>query len=214
MCRTILRVTVIGAVIAAIAAVVTPVRHTLLRSAGRLLVVADSREPARPPTLIAMDVESREAGAIELSDLYRAQPTAAVGLLVPRATTVDRELERRGVIVPDVLVEMLTQLGVPRSAVVKIPAGDGGTTETVAALADWARTHPASRVLVVVGPSHGRRYRRALRRAWPDGQPAPTVMTTPYAAFQPDDWWQSRTTLREGLMEWQKLALDCARHPW
>jgi hypothetical protein len=127
---------------------------------------------------------------------------------------VDRELERRGVVVPDVIAEMLTQLGVPRSAVMRIPAGEGGTTETAAALAYWARTHPASHVLVVVGPSHGRRYQRALSRVWPAGQPAPSVVTTPHGLFRADDWWQSRTTLREGLVELEKLALDYGRHPW
>jgi hypothetical protein len=212
--KKILRMVVIGAAIAAGAGAVTPVRHALLRGAGRVLVVADSIEPAHPPTLIAMDVESGPAGAIALSDLYRAQPTVAVGLLDRAFTTVDRELERRGVVVPDVLVEMLTQLGVPRSAVTRIPAGEGGTTDTAAALADWARTHPASHVVVVVGPSHGRRYRRALSRVWPAGQPAPVVVTTPHGLFRADDWWQSRTTLREGLVEMEKLALDYARHPW
>jgi len=40
------------------------------------------------------------------------------------------------------------------------------------------------------------------------------VVTTPYAMFRAEDWWRSRTTLREGLVELQKLALDYARHPW
>lgn len=211
--RLALRAVAIGAVVVAVAAAVTPVRHALLRSAGRLLIGAGSVEPAQPPTMICMDVESGEAGAIELSDRYRLRP-AAVGLLVRGTTEVDRELKRRGVLVPDVLVEMLAQLGVPRSAVTKIPAGEGGTTETAAALAGWARAHPASQVVVVVGPSHGRRYRRALVRVWPAHQPAPVVVTTPHALFRADTWWQSRATLREGLVELEKLALDYARHPW
>jgi hypothetical protein len=153
------------------------------------------------------------AGALKLADLYRANSAATVGLLVPRAARIDRELTRRGIVVPDVAFDVLVQLGVPGRAIVRIPAGEGGTTETTGALAGWARAHAGKKVLVVVGPSHGRRYRRALRRAWPDGQPAPTVMTTPYAAFHPDDWWQSRTTLREGLVEWQKLVLDYVTHP-
>ena len=34
------------------------------------------------------------------------------------------------------------------------------------------------------------------------------------ALFRADDWWQSRTTVREGLVELEKLGLDYARHPW
>jgi hypothetical protein len=65
-----------------------------------------------------------------------------------------------------------------------------------------------------VGPSHGRRFRRALRRAWPATLPAPAVVTTPYGLFKADDWWQSRPTLREGLVEIEKLALDFVTHPF
>jgi len=116
--------------------------------------------------------------------------------------------------VPDLGRDTLIQLGIPGAAIIDLPTGDGGTTESTAALAEWARAHPGQRVLVVVGPSHGRRYRRALRRVWPAGRPEPRVVITRYALFRADDWWQSRTTLREGLVELEKLALDYARHPW
>jgi uncharacterized SAM-binding protein YcdF (DUF218 family) len=115
---------------------------------------------------------------------------------------------------PKPALDVLLQLGVPKDVIIEIPAGEGGTTESTAALSAWARAHPEKRVLVVVGPSHGRRYRRALRRAWPDGQRAAAVVTTPYSLFHADDWWRSRTTLREGLVELEKLALDYAQHPW
>lgn len=189
---------------AAMALVVGPSRRAVLRRAGHMLVAADAAQPA---DLLTMDVESGFAGALMLADLYRGNPVA-VGLLVPRATALDRELQARGIVVPDVVFDVLTQLGIPAGAIVKIPAGEGGTTETTGALAGWERAHAAKRVLVVVGPSHGRRYRRALLRAWPAGAPAPAVVTTRYGLFRADDWWQSRTTRREGLVELEKLGLD------
>jgi uncharacterized SAM-binding protein YcdF (DUF218 family) len=161
-----------------------------------------------------MDVESGQAGLLALSDLYRAHIGRAVGLLKPKSTAIDAEMERRRVVVPDVIIEVLAQLGVPKDAIVQIPVDESGTTETAAALAAWARAHPGNKVMVVVGPSHGRRYRRALRRVWPNGQSAPIVVTTSYGLFRPEDWWQSRTTLREGLVELEKLALDYVAHPW
>ena len=189
-----------------------PVRRAALRGAGQILVAADQEGPA---DLVVMDVESGAAGILSIGDLHRSQPAARVGLLVPENTKVDRELQRRGIVLPNLTLEMFAQLGIPSDAIVRIPAGEGGTTETAAALGEWGRRNPGKRVLVVVGPSHGRRFRRALRRAWPDdGHPVPLVVTTAYAMFRPDDWWQSRTTLREGLVELEKLALDYARHPW
>jgi hypothetical protein len=68
--------------------------------------------------------------------------------------------------------------------------------------------------VVVVSPSHGRRYRRTLLRAWPAGHPTPRVVVTQYSLFRGDDWWQSRTTVREGLVEIEKLGLDYVLHPW
>jgi uncharacterized SAM-binding protein YcdF (DUF218 family) len=197
-------------VAAAVAAAMIPaVRATALRGAGHVLAAAD--QPAAAD-LLTMDVESGFAGVLKLADLYRAQP-ATVALMVTRPTAIDEALARRGVRLPHLVRDALVQLGVPRDVMVEMPAGEGGTTETTAALAAWARTHPAKRVLVVVGPSHGRRYRRALLRAWPDGEPTPRVVTTPYALFNGDDWWRSRTTLREGLVELEKLLLDYVAHP-
>ena len=59
---------------------------------------------------------------------------------------------------------------------------------------------------------HDERIEEHEREA--DGHPAPIVITAPYALFRADDWWQSRTTVREGLVELEKLALDFVRHPW
>jgi hypothetical protein len=210
--RRILRAATAIVVVAACAFATPAVRNSALRSAGHLLAAADEPGPA---DLIAMDVESGAAGVLSLGDLHRSQPDATVAVLVPDGTRLDRELQRRGIVLPNLTLELLAQLGIPRDGVLRIPAGEGGTTETTAALGQWGRHHPGKRVLIVVGPSHGRRYRRALQRAWPgDAEPAPRVVTTPYAMFRPEDWWQSRTTLREGLVELQKLALDYARHPW
>jgi uncharacterized SAM-binding protein YcdF (DUF218 family) len=196
--------------VAVAAVAIAPIRHMMLRGAGRLLVASDEIVPA---DLLAMDVESRESGLLALADLYRTHIGRSIGLLRPTSTSINEELQRRGVVVPDVAVEVLAQLGIPKSAMVEIPAGEGGTTESATALAEWARAHPGNKVTVVVGPSHGRRYRRALRRVWPDGQPVPIVVSTPYGLFRPEDWWQSRTTLREGLVELEKLALDYIAHP-
>lgn len=210
--RRILRATTVVVVVAACALAIPAVRSSVLRSSGHLLATADEPGPA---DLIVMDVESGAAGVLALGDLHRSQPTATVAVLVPDGTRVDHELQRRGVVLPNLTLEMLAQLGIAREGVLRIPAGEGGTTETTAALGRWGQRNPGKRVLIVVGPSHGRRFRRALQRAWPgDAQPAPRVVTTPYAMFRPEDWWQSRTTLREGLVELQKLALDYVRYPW
>jgi hypothetical protein len=210
--RRLLRALAVVALIGVVGGAIGPVRRAALRGAGLMLVAGDDAGPA---DVLVMDVESGGAGVLAISDLHRSQPRATVGILVPAGTGVDRELHRRGIVLPNLTLEMFAQLGIPKEAIIRIPAGEGGTTETTAAIGEWGRRNPGKRVLVVVGPSHGRRFRRALRRVWPDDrQPAPIVVTTPYSMFRADSWWQSRTTLREGLVELEKLALDYARHPW
>ncbi len=198
--------------VAAVAAAAIPsVRRGGLQRLGRHLTSSDQPGAA---DFIAMDVESGFAGALKVADLHREQPGAVVGLLVPQKTALDDALRDRRIVVPDVIVDVLEQLGIARYAIAQLPAGEGGTTETAAALAGWSRANPSGRVMVVVGPSHGRRYRRTLLRAWPDGRPQPRVVTTQYALFRGDDWWVSRTTLREGLVEIEKLTLDYLAHPF
>jgi hypothetical protein len=193
-------------------------RHAMLQSAGESLIAADAtltpHDTRRMPAdVFAMDVESGAAGVLALADLAHAQPAAAVVLMKHRSTTVDDELVRRGVTLPSLPGVALQQLGVPKASIIEIATAEDGTTETTAALAAWAAAHPEKRVLVVVGPSHGRRYRRALLRAWPKSSPTPTVVTSPYGLFRTTDWWQSRETLREGLFELEKLVFDYAAHP-
>jgi len=210
--RRVFRAAAVMALLVACALAVPRIRHAALRGAGHALAASDDAGAA---DFLAMDVESGAAGVIYLADLHHSQPAATVAVLVPERARAEHELHRRGIVLPNLTFEALAQLGLRRDDIVRIPAGEGGTTETTAALGEWARRNPGKRMLVVVGPSHGRRFRRALLRAWPDGgHPPPRVVTTPYAMFRPEDWWQSRTTLREGLVELQKLALDYVRYPW
>ena len=205
------RILALVALVGVGAAAIGPVRRAALRGLGHMLVASDD---VRPADLLVMDVESGRAGILTVGDLRRSQPTATVGVLMRKATSIDAELARRGIVLPDLTLSMLAQLGIPPEAIVKMAVGDDGTTETAAALSEWGRQNPGKRALVVVGPSHGRRYRRVLRRVWPAGNPAPIVVTTAYGLFRADDWWTSRTTAREGLVELEKLLLDYVQHPW
>jgi hypothetical protein len=208
--RLFLRAIVAVLVAAALAAAIPQVRRSVLGGVGRYLAESDAPGEA---DLLAVDGESTFAGAIKTSDLYRAHPSPAVAVFVLRKNAIDNALRERRVVLPDI-GDVLEQLGVPRHAIARFPVDDVGTTETTGALTGWSRANPTGRVVVVVGPSHGRRYRRALRRLWPQGHPEPRVVVTQYALFRADDWWQSRTTVREGLVEIEKLGLDYLRHPW
>jgi len=192
-----------------IAAAIPAARQAVLRTAGASLVASDTAERAD----VGVITEFGEGNELEIADLFHEKLFARVVLLEPSPTAVDREYARRGVFRDDIVVTTLRQLGIPENAIVHVDAGEGGTTESTMALADWIRVHP-SRAIVVVVPSHTRRYRRALRRVWPANVPPPMVTAPRHNDFRPEDWWTSRRNLREGLVELQKLGLDYLQHPW
>jgi hypothetical protein len=209
------RRSIVAAIIVIVAAAAIPVvRHGALRLVGGALLL---REPIGPADVVVISesggMDEFQAAEIEAADLIANGTARQVMLLRPTMDAIDRELVRRGVRVEIPAVAILRQLGVPDTALIVIEAGEGGTTESTRAVADWVRAHP-SRVVVVIGAAHSRRYRRALMRVWPAEVPAPRITYPQRTAFRADDWWQSRRTLRDGMFELQKLAWDYIRHPW
>ena len=85
-----------------------------------------------------------------------ASRCAAVGVLDPQGDSIDAEVARRGIVLPNFTLSMLAQLGIRARGDRSMPVGEGGTSETTRALGEWGRQQSGQRVLVVVGPSHGR----------------------------------------------------------
>jgi len=185
-------------------------RTTILTSLGRAMATSD---PLAPADLAVLTPESGDGGEIEVSDLFRDHVVTRVAVLVPQPTIAEAELERRGVRSHAPPLDVLVQLGVPPNAIVAVPAGEGGTTESTKALAAWCRGRAADRIIVIVSPTHARRYRRALARVWQGPGPLPAIRTTRFDEFRAETWWSTRRTLRNGLEELQKLLLDYVSHP-
>lgn len=209
--RTSRRIWVVASIVLAAALVIALAGSAVLNGLGRFLVTAD---PIHPAELAVITPETGGAGELEAVDLFRSNVVTQVGVLLPQPTLVEREFERRGVRLHHEDMERLVQSGVPRSSILTISAGEGGTTDSSEALSTWGRSHPGTSVIVIVSPTHARRFRRALRRAWNSSAPLPTICITRFDAFRPDDWWRERTTLREGIVELEKLALDLIWHPF
>jgi hypothetical protein len=210
--RRVARVLLAVIIVMTLAAAVPAIRSGTLRMLGGLLMVSDPIERA---DIAAVTIESGEAGELEVNDLYHDHVIPQVLVLAPEATVVDRELARRGVHRGDAdrILSTLVQLGVARDAILLLEAGEGGTTDSTEALAAWVTQHPC-RVLMVVGPTHARRYRRALERVWPKQIPPARFRSPRASLFHAQDWWVARRTRRDGLFELEKLAWDYLVHPF
>lgn len=195
---------------AALILVVPSSRDLVLQSLGRSLVVSDKIEHA---DIAVMTTEDAFAGALELADLLHEHIVERVGFLVPRASQSAGEMKRRGVQTTD-SSDILAQLGVPANLIAQIAAGEGGTNEGSQGLAAWCVRHQIRRLIVVTSPDHSRRVQRTLSRSFGRERPTIFIRSSRFSEFRPDNWWQSRTTLRTGLMELEHLALDYVQHPW
>ena len=209
-----MRKAAVTAVVIVLVAAIPAVRHTALRWLGGALIARDSVDTG-DVVAISESGDDREfqAAEIEAADLYQRHAFARVMVLLPSPGEMDDELARRGVRIENPVLATLRQLGVPAGALTLVEAGEGGTTESTRALAAWAHDHP-SRIVVIIGAAHSRRYRRTLARTWPSGVPPPRVTFPARTPFRAGDWWRSRRTLRDGLFELEKLAWDFVSHPW
>jgi hypothetical protein len=208
------RIAVAAIAIVAIVAVVPPLRQRALAAIGGALLYQDA---AGSGDLIVLsesgDTMEFLATELDASDFVREGRYAQIMVMRASPTPLSEELARRGVMIENPVIATLRQLGVPAGAVVALDAGEGGTTESTQSLAAWVREHP-SRMLVMIGAAHSRRYRRALLRAWPAGAPPPLIHYPTRTMFRASDWWTTRRSLREGLFELQKLAWDYLTHPF
>lgn len=192
-----------------LALVLVLTRGLILRSAGGWLIDLD---PVRQVDYAVMTPESGLEGEFEGLLLFEGGGVRRLAVLVPRPKPVERELARRG-LTGNATVERLTRLGVPPDHIVLVDASEGGTTDATAALTAWLLGQPGRTAVIITSVTHSHRFKRALARRWPPTPAPPSVHASRFDGFRAEDWWQRRTTLRAGLVELQKLALDYVSHP-
>ena len=130
----------------------------------------------------------------------------------PRAAVED--LRRRGVRVETALEQrrrFLEELGVPPAAIVILPGVIESTWDEASAVGEYLRQHDQRRVIVVTSRYHTARarfiFRRTLARTG-----AMLTLRPADDEFRPETWWRTRTTLRDGFFEWQKLVFYRVRY--
>src|SRR6266446_1294972 len=172
---------------------VPAIRTPILLAAGWALVVD---EPVGPADVVHSGIATRVA-------VFSDPPDA-----------VAREFIRRGAPYEDGAtgaVRQLRSLGV--ETIEQIPRTVAGTEDEGWVLPGWCVQHRFRSIVVVTSADHSRRLRRVLRRAT-KGQPTSVMIRSARRSeFDPDRWWEDRTSFRTGIVELQKLLLDVVRHP-
>jgi uncharacterized SAM-binding protein YcdF (DUF218 family) len=151
---------------------------------------------------------------LEAADLYREG--YAPRILLTRSARERQaylEAQRRGSRLPDefdVSWQLLTQMGVPESAIIAPSRVHDNTAQEAATLRDVALRERWTRVIVVSSKYHLRRVGVATRRAL-SGTPVEVVLRgTRYDPSVPERWWRRRADIRFLASEVPKLVLYAA----
>lgn len=194
------------------AGVVYLARAPLLGMAGAQLLRTDSLQKAHAIVVLAGGTPEREIAA---ADLYREgwAPRIVVTVEPPRAAL--DALRRRGVRVPaeiDERVRYLTELGVPRAAIVVIPQPIESTFGEAEIVRQWTAQTRAQTLIIVTSAFHTARAGFVFDRAFRRSPVGVVIRPSAAEAFDPQRWWRSRTMLRDGLVEWEKLIFYRLRY--
>jgi len=198
--------------LAAAAVVGTPsLREQLLRVAGRVLVV---NEPVAPADVIVIATDAGGAGALHAADLVHDGIAARVAVFTDPPSGEDLEFIRRGLPYEDLAARQIRQLGwLGVTDVVKIPRSEAGSEGEGQVLAPWCEQQQFRSVVFVAARDHSRRLRRVLDREMKGHAARVAVQSERYSNFDPDRWWETRSGLRTGIIELEKLVLDVVLHP-
>jgi uncharacterized SAM-binding protein YcdF (DUF218 family) len=151
---------------------------------------------------------------LEAADLYREGYAPRILLTRSiRERGAYLEAQRRGSRLPDefdVSWQLLTQMGVPESAIIAPSRVHDNTAQEAATLREVALRERWTRVIVVSSKYHLRRVGVATRRAL-SGTPVEVVLRgTRYDPSVPERWWRRRADLRFLASEVPKLVLYAA----
>ncbi len=199
-------------VLVALISTVTASRARILRAIGWVLVVD---EPIRNADIIVVAIDADGAGTLEAADLVKQGVAGRVAVFADPPDNVDLEFIRRGLPYEDVAARSLRELrSLGVSEVELIPPSVAGTEDEGLVLPAWCDRFDFKSVSIVSTTDHSRRLKRVLDRAMKSHRTTVWVRAARFSAFDPDAWWKTRRDLRTAIVEFEKLALDFARHPF
>ena len=193
------------AAIAIVAALLAAFSTRVLTFMGDQLVHSDPLERVDAMIVLAsgMDriIEAAELygdGYAPLIVLTRDPPESSAEFLRSRGIDVENSEERRQ--------RILRALGVPESAIVVLGEPINSTADEARVFAQWSRGRSIRSLMIVTSPAHTARSRMTFADELQGRSIRVLARPSTLARFRSDTWWRSRDTLREGVIEWQKLV--------
>ena len=171
-----------------------------LNALGRLLV---EETPLAQADLVVILGDKEVQTAATAADILRKGYAPRVLLFQADPTAGDVWLDRLDIRVPtrhQLAIMVMRRMGVKPGSILVEPITETGTNAEVRAIARYARSHDAHRIIAVTYRSHTRRTAVLLRGAL-DPSSLIMVRSAPDDAFDPEGWWRERGNSREFLIE-------------
>lgn len=178
----------------------------LLVAAGGMLISDDAPVPSDAIVILAGGGPERSR---EAADLYRADLAPSVVLTMGALPDGYRDLERMGIdlVLPhENDARVLTALGVPESAIVRMPEVTTETLDELTKVRALALERGWTRLIVVTSNYHTRRVGLIARYVF-EGNWQVGVVGSRYSGFRPEGWWREVGDTRTFLVEFEKLLL-------
>lgn len=194
-----------AAVIAVMFALVYASSTPLLTAIGDQLVHSDPLERVDSMIVLSSGLDR----VIEAAELYRDGYAPLIVLTREPAPAAEQFLRARGIEVEsgeNRRCRVLQALGVPATAIFVLEEEINSTVDEARVFTKWAIQRSIRSVIIVTSPAHTARSRLTFGHALRDRAIKVLVRPSKLAPFRSESWWHSRATLREGLLEWQKLV--------
>ena len=181
--------------------------------AGGWFVVYGGRYLQHEDPLVKADAIFVLAGSrlerpLEGVDLFKEGWAPIIVLSPGRPDPAERLVRARGIRFPsdpELVRDVMVQLGIPATAIVATDGYVDNTAQEANLLRAMVKTRGWRRVIVITSKYHTRRSGFAFRRGL-EGTGAETVMrASRYDPSDPARWWRSRADFRFVTSEWQKL---------
>jgi uncharacterized SAM-binding protein YcdF (DUF218 family) len=190
------------------------VGFVVVSAAGRWLLVADPL-PAAADAIVIM-AGSVSDRSLEAADLYRSGLAPRVVVTRERLDHAGALLVAHGIILPegdDRTHMVLTRLGVPDAAIVRLRRRTRSTMTEARTIARWACRHRIHELVVVTSRAHTRRAGLILRQSLGPGVHL-TMRPSRYDTFTATRWWRVSTAAKQVLSEYEKLAHYWLAEQW
>jgi uncharacterized SAM-binding protein YcdF (DUF218 family) len=181
-------------------------RSPVLSWLGSLMVAADPIQTA--DAIVILDGSYFGEREIVATDLYKDGYASRIIVTLgyePQSSEILRQRSVRPASPKEFKLLLLRELGVPDDAIVVLEEGVESTFDEANLVADWVDGANIGSLILVTTRFHSARALYIFQRVFGDRNVRLTMYPTSVDYFNPDTWWQNRTTLRIGLFELQKL---------